>query len=291
MAPQDERYADEKIRVGEAMGMDWYEQADGYDSKFLGEQYEIPHPGLSAELIKDIAPLHNSSIILDYTHFSIVMSRSRRLAIYTVVNIDGSQLQDAGRSDKWRYDSRMDEQYQSGDEIYRDNDLDRGHLVRRRDPIWGKDADRANVDTFHFTNCAPQHKDLNQDTWLGLEDYILEHARSNKRKATIFTGPVFRDSDIAYRGIQLPEEYWKVAAIVKDNGQLSVTAYLISQKGLLRTMQTEDELGPYKTYQVKVAHIEELTGLDFRHLREHDAYPAEAVATSMTIESVQDIHI
>ena len=48
----------------------------------------------------------------------------------------------------------------------------RGHLVRRLDPMWGTRWKEASEDTFHFTNAAPQHKNLNQRTWQNLEDYI-----------------------------------------------------------------------------------------------------------------------
>ncbi|NJN36355.1 MAG: hypothetical protein HC794_03975, partial [Nitrospiraceae bacterium] len=33
-------------------------------------------------------------------------------------------------------------------------------------------------DTFHYTNSAPQHEDLNQKDWVGLEDYILQAAHT-----------------------------------------------------------------------------------------------------------------
>ena len=49
--------------------------------------------------------------------------------------------------------------------------LDRGHLVRRLDPAWGESkalAKIANDDTFHFTNCTPQHENFNQSRLAGL---------------------------------------------------------------------------------------------------------------------------
>ena len=52
---------------------------------------------------------------------------------------------------------------QTGEEAYRDNPLDRGHLVRRLDPAWGASRDeakRSNDDTFHFTNCTPAARGL-----------------------------------------------------------------------------------------------------------------------------------
>ncbi|WP_180234189.1 DNA/RNA non-specific endonuclease, partial [Bacillus cereus] len=89
---------------------------------------------------------------------------------------------------QWHFDPRIDKQYQCGDELYENNDLDRGHLVRRRDPIWGDSAEEANKDTFHFTNCSPQHRDLNQKTWAELENYILNNAKNFNLKVTVFTG-------------------------------------------------------------------------------------------------------
>jgi endonuclease G, mitochondrial len=89
---------------------------------------------------------------LKYDHFSVVMSKSRRLAFFTAVNIDGNQLTSLDRTnDRWYFDPRIDRKYQSGPELYSNNDLDRGHLVRRLDPVWGQLANQANEDTFHFT--------------------------------------------------------------------------------------------------------------------------------------------
>jgi len=155
-----------------------------------------------------------------------------------------------------------------GYELYNNNDLDRGHLVRRRDPVWGDTAEKANKNTFHFTNCAPQHSNLNQKIWLDLENYILHNAESWNLKVTVFTGPVFRVDDIVYRGVQIPAEFWKIAIMVKENGNLSATAYLQTQKNLIEDL--EFAYGEYKTYQVPISRIEEITGLNFGCLRNHD---------------------
>src|SRR5699024_7045082 len=129
-----------------------FEQMTGYDPQFLGERFSILHPTLRTDLQADAVKLINGEgYILNYTHFYIVMSKVRRLAFFTVVNIDGKKLKSKERNDRWRFDPRIEQQYQIGNELYKDNPLDRGHLVRRRDPIWGSDAtaDTANADTFH----------------------------------------------------------------------------------------------------------------------------------------------
>ncbi len=73
--------------------------------------------------------MDNGSYVLDYTHFSIVMCRSRCLAYFTAVNIDGSQAKNIKRSgDCWNFDPRIPQNAQYGNDLYAKNDLDRGHL-------------------------------------------------------------------------------------------------------------------------------------------------------------------
>jgi len=273
----------------ETLSESWYEGSTGYDTQFLGNDYEVPHPIFRSDLEQDIAQLKDGSSMLHYTHFSIVMSKSRRLAYYTVVNIDGTQLMKIGRNDKWYLDSRIETEYQCGPELYKNNSLDRGHLVRRRDPVWGDSAKKANEDTFHFTNCAPQESKLNQKSWLDLENYILDNAENLNLKVTVFTGPVFRMDDIIYRGVQIPAEFWKIAVIVKKDGNLSATAYIQTQKSLLGDL--EFAYGEYKTYQVPISKIESITGLDFKDLRNYDPLNQLESTVGYVIDASGDIKL
>jgi endonuclease G len=270
--------------------LDSYEEAEGYNPDFL-DGHPLPLPTLDQDLRNDVALLKDGSIELKYTHFSVVMCASRRLAFFTAVNIDGSSSQDLKRKgDAWYFDPRLDEQFQCGPELYSDNALDRGHLVRRLDPVWGPDAKQANEDTFHFTNCSPQHEDLNQKTWLDLENYILKNAGAFDLKVSVFTGPVFRIDDMIYRGeYQIPAEYWKVVAMVLDNGRLSATAYLQTQKNLITNL--EFAYGSYRTYQVPVERIEKLTGLDFGPLRDADPQRTLEGIMGRPIDKASDIRL
>jgi endonuclease G, mitochondrial len=248
-----------------------YKNRNGYDANFLEKKVLLPN--IPNNLIDDVVKLKNSNNEeLKYTNFSAVMSKSRGLAFYTAVNIDGSKLQQLERNnDVWYYDPRIEREFQYGPELYSNNDLDRGHLVRRLDPVWGSNFKDANEDTFHFSNCSPQHKNLNQKTWLDLEDYILRNADVHDLKVNVFTGPVFNQNDLIYRGKYLiPSEFWKVVTIVKNDNDHSIssTAYLQTQKQLIEDLKFV--FGEYKTYQVKITKIESLTGLDFGNLRNFD---------------------
>ena len=278
--------AAEPMEVG-VLSEDWYADASGYDPAFLGDGFHVPLPALGDALIDDAAQTADGKTVLDYMHFSIAMSKSRRLAFYTAVNIDGNQLVDVKRSnDRWYFDPRIDEAYQIGPEFYQSNDIDRGHLVRRRDPNWGVEAVKANEHTFHFTNCSPQHKNFNQKAWLDLEDYLLDNARDHSVKVSVFTGPVFREDDVSYRDAQIPDQFWKVAVMLKDDAALSATAYLQTQEDLIGG-DLEFVYGQFGTYQVPVTQIEELTGLDFGNLREADPLAAGKAALVQRAEDIR----
>ncbi|MFC0450235.1 DNA/RNA non-specific endonuclease [Rhodococcus jostii] len=234
-----------------------YSTRVGYDPNFLRVLLPLPEPGTPSV----------ASPELKYHHFSVVMHRERALALFTAVNIDGTQSQSPRRdSDRWILDPRLPAEQQTGEEVYRDNPLDRGHLVRRLDPAWGPLAKAANDDTFHFTNCAPQHHSFNagQTLWLGLEDYVLKNAETADLAVSVVTGPVLAPDDPEYRGVSLPRQFWKTVAMVKQDGALSVTGYLLSQAALLDEFAEGEEAfsyGAYRTFQVPVRRIAQLTGL------------------------------
>lgn len=245
----------------------------GYEEEFLGTgRLALAMPGPGAHL-DDVAKINgDEDNVLRYEHFSVVQNAKRRLPLFTAVNIDGSQARQLKREGTWRLDPRLRSEDQIGNELYRRNPLDRGHLVRRMDPGWGEEsvAKRAERDTFHYTNCAPQHEDLNQKAWLGLEDFILGSAKMLGFKASIFTGPVFRDDDPELHdreGVPIPKEFWKIAVMINsDTGNLSASGYALSQGRMLRgIIKAEFIYGQYRTYQLPIATIAEETGLALNH--------------------------
>jgi endonuclease G len=296
---------DEKIEIDPD-----YTDRKGYDPAFLGDgSLRVDLPTLPPALV-DKTSINTKATaepryVLPYHHYSVVMNKERRLAFFTAVNIDGSTSRRLKREpDRWSFDPRIPPDEQTGDPVYEHNTLDRGHLVRRLDPAWGDSpavVKIANDDTFHFTNCTPQHKNFNENkaSWAGLEDYILENADNLDFKVNVFSGPVFAGDDKDYKGIKLPKQFWKVVTMVKSNRQLSATGYVISQEALLE--QPIDEklevagdfaFGAFRTYQVPVTHVEQLTGLSFGHMTSFDPLagsPLETAEVAREIGSHEDI--
>ncbi|RFA15816.1 DNA/RNA endonuclease [Subtercola boreus] len=227
---------------------------------------------------------------LQYIHFTVLQDPQRRLPAVTGVNIDGAMLRDIERGEHWHLDTRISASEQAGPEIYANNDLDRGHQVRRRDPVWGDlaTATAANQATFVYTNCAPQAGEFNQsaELWGGLENHVLDYAQVYKQKISVFTGPVLADDDPPYRGIQIPRLFWKIAAWAEEHEDgsfhLAAAGFVLDQTPELddidlRKAQADlagnsPPLGPFKTYQVSIRDIEALTNLGLADLMVADQF-------------------
>lgn len=257
----------------------------GYDPTFLAGPVTLPNltdeQRANAATVIDAQPGADPTV-LTYTHFSVVMNRARQLAYYTAVNIDGARIVEHHRgNDRWFLDPRIAESEQIGKELYERNALDRGHMVRRLDPVWGDDFALADDDTFHFTNCSPQHEDFNQgkDLWQGLENYIYSRAQVLDRKITVFTGPVFDSADPLYKGVRLPLAFWKIVAYCRVDGALAAAGYVLEQGALIEDMLSRSPGFAAGTYRVPIAELNQRTGLDFSHLVAHE--------TQLTIDGIE----
>jgi endonuclease G len=277
-----------------------YGDRKGYDPHFLGVR--LPLPALTEEQFLNAArpvPVQPTkkgdaaAAILNYEHFSIVMNRRRQIALYTVVNIDGAtSLNIMRETDRWMFDPRIAESEQIGEALYTNNKLDRGHLVRRLDPVWGDpiSAAKANDDTFHFTNCSPQHERFNQnnDTWQGIEDFLLDSARNSHRRLTVFTGPVLSELDPIYRGVRLPLSFWKIAVAKKSSSKLTATAFLLGQEDLINSGLERFEAA---IYQVTVDQIQKRTGLNFSYLKPWEVSLHQGLALERDQEGAEQIRL
>ncbi|GAB2464945.1 hypothetical protein GCM10027063_02890 [Promicromonospora xylanilytica] len=264
----------------------------GYDAEFLGFTVPLPVPPVEVR-------------VLDYTHFSVLLDPGRRLAVATACVVDGAALLALRRTGRWRLDARVSSAEQAGNELYTGNPLDRGHLVRRLDPVWGdaETAARANLDTFTYPNAAPQVNRFNQskELWNGLEDHVLAYAAAHDHRIAVQTGPVLAADDPPYRGVHIPRLFWKVVAWVGPGGVLRSTAFVLDQTPQLDDAQlhritaqalARDDippLGPFRTYQVPVADVGALTRLGLGPLPAADvlavpppARPGEPAGTRPT---------
>jgi endonuclease G len=263
-----------------------YENRTGYDAEFLG--IEVPLP----EVIDDscAAKMDNGEHVLPYQNFSLVVEKTRRMALYTASNIDarpektepepgydysrkGLDGLKTGQSEMWSSDPRIPELHQLPDRFYTKDGgaFDKGHLARRDAVAWGDSYDqvrRANGDSFHTTNCSPQVDDFNRGNlgglWGKLEDVVLDQA--DTEKLCVFAGPLLQDGDRVFVGkdeqgevrIQIPSVYWKVV-VARLGDEIQSFGFLLEQDLSEVPLEFAVE-APWLDSMVPIAELQDLIG-------------------------------
>lgn len=302
-----------------------YESRPGYRADALG--VDVPMPTLTKALRSQAAVVDDTQDEADfkryelrYHHYSVIFNEKRRLAFVSAVVYDPTAKHKVVREggDTWYYDERIPKEIQADNRFYRGkkNPLDRGHLTRRADAGWGhtkREAEQANTDSFHWTNCAPQHEIYNQSgkatakklqLWGNIENHIAEQAVNNERPVAIFNGPILAAKDPVVPSdrdendkLQVPRAFWKVVVIVNDSGERSAYAFLLGQEAQISYLAEEDfDAGPFNIYQIKLKELAQRTKLDFHDLEADDALDDpthesafEADTEAVLVTSLEDI--
>jgi endonuclease G, mitochondrial len=268
-----------------------YSNRPGFDPSFL-ESVDVPLPRVSKAMEQDTARVrsdaqkHDDPFELTYYHYSVYMNKRRRTAWFSAANVDGDHRPNIGKrqGDRWYTDPRILRSEQIGQEAF-ERGIDRGHLTRRQDTAWGSDvasAIQANNDTFHFTNCSLQASPFNQgkDRWRGLEQFLLEqHAKKERRRLVVITGPLFASNDPVYKNdrmnysVRCPLQFWKVCVLIKQDGTPSATGFVLGQEDIQNLPGFEEAFDVAAT-QIRLADLEERTGLDFGNIKKFDHFAA-----------------
>jgi endonuclease G len=109
-------------------------------------------------------------------------------------------------------------------------------------------------------------------------------------RVTVFTGPFFARDDMEYRDAKIPAAFWKVVAIVTDDGRPSATAYKVSQAKELADL--EFVFAGFKTYQISIEQVMKATHLDFSNLLEFDGFSQHESVTGLEmVEQLDDLSL
>ena len=283
-----------------------YGNRQGYDPSFL-ESIEVPLPRVSKAMEQDTARVKSDAqkeddpFELAYYHYSVYMNKRRRTAWFSAANVDGDHRPNIGKrkGDRWYTDPRILKSEQIGQEAF-ERGIDRGHLTRRQDTAWGDDvasATLANNDTFHFTNCSLQASPFNQgkDRWQGLEQFLLEqHAKKERRRLIVITGPLFAANDPIYKNdkmnysVRCPLQFWKICVLIRRDGTPSATGFVLGQEDIQNLPGFEEAFDVAAT-QIRVADMEERTGLDFGDIKKFDHFAAGGASGTLELPSIEGI--
>jgi endonuclease G len=270
-----------------------YDDREGYNSDFLGNGLSVPLPTVSAARDGEMYKESDEVLVLKYHHFSLAMNAARRIQMWSAANVDydPSKRMTGGRQsfgqDHWIGDPRIPAKFQLADaDVYGPaGQIDRGHIVRREDNAWGntpREVEFGNSDTFHWTNCTPQHAAFNRSSpgkqwdnvvglWGGFENHIQKNLQTGDTRACIIAGPVLDPGDpgedFGTGTVQYPLTFWKVVAVASQDvgGGRSLRTYgfLLSQADVVARFGIEFAPGEFARYQVPLATITDKTGVVF----------------------------
>ena len=279
----------------------------GYQSRFLGTKFNIAIPQPKVELKKFIAKINGTdSTVLKYYTYSTIFHSVRMMPVISAINVDGDPAKrkdNTARKDVWLRDTRLSFDIQLDDNYYRGSGFDRGHMSRREDANWGATAEDAkrNADlTCMYTNACPQVAKINQSSrkglWGILEKVVLEtgaEAEQGKTaKISVFNGPIFKDTDPVFRGIQVPLDFYKIVLWLTDNGNLKATAFKLSQVALVDDIDFEqldlDQNTEFKEFQCSIKSLQSETGINFSKLLPFDTFEGNE-GDEMAINSALEV--
>jgi len=267
--------------------------AKGYRPAFLGPGFKIPLPRMTSEILHELATLKNSTRTeLKYSNYSLRMNRERRTAFFAAGNINGKQLwskQGLGALPKrpaWSYDPRMAKDLQPDDAIF-SNALQRGHLFKREDAVWGSDRQsmqNSDEHSFTITNATPMIANFNNVEWGDLEDIVTAECEQGN-KVSYFAGPIFRSTDPFYNelrrdvpvaelhtGMRVPQSFWKIVAWL-EGSKLKAAGFVLHQEDEIEAHGPITEEINFGTYRQRpITEIEQSTGLRFPELVLVDTY-------------------
>ncbi|MGE5378735.1 MAG: DNA/RNA non-specific endonuclease, partial [Bacteroidota bacterium] len=264
------------------------------------------------------APLHDP-FVLRYHHYSLVMNRKYRMCMFTASNCDyrdemrkDPRKRSAFGSESWKADPRVPLEYQLLDkEIYQPaRNVDRGHVHRREDNCWGSagmQTEYANSDTYHWTNCTPQHELFNQENpagydkqkgiWGWFEGELEEQIHKSGGQAVLFAGPVLDEQHGAWQTLKngkvfIPYKFWKVVVVPEStarNAPLLAYGFLFDQSDVIQKygldIQEALELPDFKRQQVTIEEISTLSGVVFdKKVRDADQHPGAKKSTETKLK-------
>jgi endonuclease G len=273
-------------------------EENGFDAGFL-RQHQLPLPQLDATLEPDIAPTLAGEPVRRYTHFSLQMSASRRFCRWVAWNIDGTQIQKIARGG-FRFDPAYDRAVQVGEDIYKNNQIDRGHIARRADVTWGSEAEasQANADSMFFTNITPQAADfnkplpktVNKGLWGELEDTVFDEIPLiDDRRLSVFGGPVLDpEKDFPFKDVLIPRSFWKIVAY-SEAGTLRARAFVLTQLDLEHRVREAAPWDAFNVYGHRIAELQEMVGIDFGPLADADVFPEDAPVAARRIRSRDEV--
>jgi endonuclease G len=248
------------------------------DARWVADQQAAVFESKVAESAGALDPLRPAgpqsglSLVKEYMRLS--MDQARNVPTFVSYLLSAADIQETP-VDVDRDKSHFTKDPELGENGVSESDytgtgFDRGHMKPAEDSPTQEAMDESHL----MSNIAPQHPDLNRQTWRTLEDAVNDLVRSSGGKAHIVTGNVFLDAQgkplppekvdtmgSDERRIAVPTHQFKTVLLELPNGHLSMFAYLVPNVKDAPTKK--EDITPFlEKARTSVDRIEELLGQD-----------------------------
>ena len=261
----------------------------GYSENFLGAKMKVAVP-LNY-------PDQGNSPKIDMMDYSVLFNKTLRQSWISMANIDGEKIKNARRRDSWNKYNQNDLPQLTGDDFYKRDPWDKGHLTSWKSMCWGnngsmyipqkpnsqnyfrkvlsKDYYKRASNTNFFINAAPQHNNFNRNEWCQVETAITDFAQEHGKIIT-YTGPVFTKYDMWFlpnnllypigNAVRIPSAFWKMIFYERNSSLFSLAflcyqnrSYLLAREYGVRTGKRKHQW----LYLKSTDYINQITGINF----------------------------
>lgn len=192
-----------------------------------------------------------SDIYVNHFAYSVSFNKYYKVANWVSYELADTQIvKKAERTNIFTADPKIEETMATHAD-YLKSGYDRGHLAPAGDMTF---FEQAMIESFYYSNMAPQVPNFNRGIWKKLETQVRNWAIDNK-KITVFTGPVL-DTNLTTMGpnkIAIPQLFYKV---IIDNTLPDI-------KGIAFLMPNQGSDLKLQEFAVSIDSIESITHINF----------------------------
>jgi endonuclease G len=248
------------------------------EAQWVPDQQTAMFESKVAESAGELDPLRpagsNSGVSLLKEYMRVSLDEAKNVPTLVSHMLSAADLQERPVGvDRDKSDFRADPEL--GDKAVKDSDyrgsgFDRGHMKPAADSPTQEAMDESHL----MSNMAPQHPNVNQQSWATLEDAVRDLVSSTGGKAYVMTGNLYLDAQGKQlppealqtigpdgRRIAVPTHNFKTVLLELPNGNLSMFAYMMPN---VKDAPTgKDDIERFiESSRTSVDKLEELLGQD-----------------------------
>lgn len=215
---------------------------------------------LSLTLLANIAFASKDTVRIRHEKYTVVFDKKAHIPFMVQYSLSPENI--CGKNDprklsrknmRFTADPTLAKTDYSHDYGYKKTGYEQGHMVPAADMACQGSGPM--YECFYYTNICPQTKQLNEDKWGDLENWIRGLCKRSGSSLDIWMGNYYneRSKTIGTNKIVVPDSCWKVIYSRKEK---QYHAFVMPNTNNLKGI-------PYKSFKRSVSHIESTVGIKF----------------------------